>query len=269
MLWWALAGWLVGWTINLLADVLPTRARPSLPPRCLECGAPRRRAQLSGLVAYLSGHMRCARCGQPIPLRWPLVELLTPALFAYLAVLLADPLQPPDLLPAVFGLPMSPSLLLAALYTSVLLLICVIDIEHRLILRIVIFPAIVAGAVLSLLTPGLTLVSAILGGLSAFALTGLVYLGGLLFVSVQARRGRALSEVAFGQGDVWLMLFIGLILGFPEALRALVLGVVIGGFAALAILLFGLIRRESALYVPFAYGPYLALAGWIVLVTRR
>ena len=170
-------------------------------------------------------------------------------------------------LPSSLFIPqLTPALLLTSFYSAVLLLISIIDFEHRLILRVVIFPAIAIAALLSIVSPGLTLVSALLGGAAGFVVTGLIYLGGKLFVRMQARRGRVISEVAFGQGDVWLMLFIGLIVGLSSVLRALGLGVLIGGAVAAAILVFGAVRRESRLYVPFAYGPYLAIAGWIVLM---
>ncbi|MEP7198459.1 MAG: prepilin peptidase [Chloroflexota bacterium] len=249
MVLWGALGFVVCWCVNVIADCGPY-AEPLAAPRCLNCGTPRARAQWLGVVAYLSGQTRCRQCHERITWRWPLVELVGIVLCAYLFFL--------------FGL--SLQLLLSTLYSALLLLLCVIDLEHCLILNRIIYPAIALSFALSFVTPNLSPLSAIVGGLIGFAVTGLIYLGGKLFVRVQARRGRALDEVAFGQGDVRLMLFIGLITGATGVGRALLLGVVLGGVAALGIIVFGLLRRESKLYVPYAYGPYLALGGWVVLI---
>jgi prepilin signal peptidase PulO-like enzyme (type II secretory pathway) len=78
-----------------------------------------------------------------------------------------------------------------SLHTALLALISVIDFETRLILNRVIYPAIVIAALLSFVTPGLTVRAALSGGAVGFALTGLIYLGGMLFVkSASAARHR-------------------------------------------------------------------------------
>lgn len=249
MLLWAALGFVAGWLINLIADAWPHR-QPLALPHCPHCHAPRRLLQWSGLVAYLTGQTHCRECTQRISIRWPLVELIAIALYAYVFFL--------------FGL--SLQLLLITFYSSVLLLVCVIDFEHRLILNRVMVPSILAAVALSFVTPNLTPLAAVAGGFTGLLLTGIIYLGGVLFVRVQARRGRIINEVAFGQGDVVLMLFIGLITGLSSVVRALVLGVLLGGVVAVGIVLFGLLQRQSKLYVPYAYGPYLAMAGWYVLI---
>jgi leader peptidase (prepilin peptidase)/N-methyltransferase len=249
MLIWALAGLLTGWLINLAADAWPQDAA-FWPPRCGNCQTMRTGPQWSGLLAYLTGQSRCTKCGTLISLRWPLVELLAAIVFAYLYVLFGP----------------SPLLLIVTAYTAILALVCVTDFEHRLILNRVTYPAVVAALLLSFVTPGLSTASAFVGALIGLALTGLIYLGGKLFVIWLARRGRRIDEVAFGLGDVKLMVFIGLITGAAGVLQALVIGILIGGVVAFGIILYGVIRRESKLYVPYAYGPYLAVAGWIILI---
>ena len=248
---WGALGFAAGWLMNLASDAWPVD-KPLGVPACPQCGTRRAPVQWSGLLAYILRQHRCRSCGHRIPLRLPVVEVVATLLCVYLAQLLG----------------LSAKLLVITLYSLILLLICIMDFEHRLILNRVIFPAIAAAFLLSFISPNMTPVNALLGGAIGFALTGLIYLGGKLFVQLQARSGRIIDEVAFGQGDVMLMLFIGLIIGVPEIIGALVLGVLIGGVAAIAILVYGAARRESKLYVPFAYGPYLAVAGWIVLMQR-
>jgi len=249
MLLWGVLGFVAGWLMNVASDTWPLD-KPLGVPACAQCGTPRALAQWSGLLAFLMRQSRCRNCGRRISLRWPLVELLSTLVCMVLYHLLGP----------------TPVLWIVTLYTLILLLICIIDFEHRLILNRVIYPAIAAALILSFVSPNTTPSNAVLGGLVGFALTGLIYLGGKAFVILQARSGRIIDEVAFGQGDVSLMLFIGLITGVHEVIAALVLGILIGGVVALAIIVYGATQRQSKLYVPYAYGPYLALAAWLVLM---
>lgn len=246
---WGALGIVAGWLMNTASDAWPVD-KPFGAPRCPQCGTARTLAQWSGLLAYIVRQQRCRNCGRLIALRWPLVEILSTTA----CVVLFQMLGP------------TPLLAIVTLYTLILLLICIMDFEHRLILNRVIYPAIAAAFILSFVNPRMTPVNALLGGALGFVLTGLIYLGGKAFVMLQARRGRIIDEVAFGEGDVTLMLFIGLITGVPEIISALVLGILIGGVAALGIIVYGATQRQTKLYVPYAYGPYLALAGWIVLM---
>jgi leader peptidase (prepilin peptidase)/N-methyltransferase len=246
---WPLAGFAVAVLINLIADRWP-HDLPLSGPRCAACDTPRRGARWLALGAFIVRRRACPHCGRLIGWRPLIVELALPALFAYLAVQFPDPL----------------TLLIASFHTAVLALVCVIDFETRLILHRVIVPAIIAAAVLAFATPNLKPLSAFVGGAVGLLITGAIYLGGIAYVRVQARRGIAIDEVAFGFGDVTLMLYVGLMTGLFGVLRVLVLGVLFGGIAAGAIFLAGAVRRQSALNIPFAYGPYLALAGWITLI---
>ncbi len=246
---WSLLGYAIAVLINLVADRWP-HDLPLSGPRCAECDTPRTGLRWLALSAFLAGRRACPHCGRPIAWRSLIVEIALPALFAYLAALFADPL----------------TLAIASFHTAVLALVCVIDFETRLILHRVIVPAIAAAAVLAFATPNLKPLSAFVGGAVGLLITGAIYLGGIAYVRVQARRGIAIDEVAFGFGDVTLMLYLGLVTGLFGVLRTLVLGVVFGGVVAALIFAAGAVRRQSALNIPFAYGPYLALAGWIALI---
>lgn len=248
---WPLAGFAGAILINLVADRWP-RDLAFSGPRCTACDEPRAGARWLALTAFLTRQAKCPRCGARLPLRPLIVELALPALFAYLAATFADPV----------------TLVIASFHTVVLLLVCVIDFETRLILHRVIFPAIAIAAGLAFVTPNLKPLSAFAGGALGLAITGAMYLGGVLYVKWQARRGLQIDEVAFGFGDVTLMLYIGLIVGLYGVLRALVLGVLFGGVVAIVIVVAGALRRQSALHIPFAYGPYLALGGWIALLAN-
>jgi prepilin signal peptidase PulO-like enzyme (type II secretory pathway) len=136
------------------------------------------------------------------------------------------------------------TLVLAAMYSAILIAIAAIDLEHRLVLNRLSYPGTLIGLAGSLWWPGIGLVNALVG-----ALVGLVIMG--VF--------QVIGRGALGTGDTKLALCIGAMRGIPAVLNALALGVVLGGLAA-AFLWFVLRRGRKSF---FAYAPYLA-AGAIV-----
>ncbi len=146
-------------------------------------------------------------------------------------------------------------LLIHSLWVSALMQILFFDLQHHLILNRVIYPSFVAALVLAQPTPGLGLVSALIGGLGA----------GLLFLLVYVVGRVLMGQEAVGLGDVKLALLIGLVCGLGPnlvALWALVLGAFFGGLGALAVL----ILRRRGLQDAIAYGPYLVLGTLVALL---
>ncbi|NPV08798.1 MAG: prepilin peptidase [Anaerolineae bacterium] len=131
---------------------------------------------------------------------------------------------------------------------ALLLLVAVIDFEHRLVLNRVLLAA---GAV--------ALAASALGVPQAAPLRQAVLGGALGFVGFLAIA--ALGRGAMGAGDVKLAGFIGLLVGYPAVLNALFAGIVFGGLAALAAILMGRGRKST---IPYA--PWLALGAMVALV---
>ncbi len=149
--------------------------------------------------------------------------------------------------------------------TAVFLLIVVTDLEHRLILNVVVLPAAVLFAVLGMLDPNRGAQKTLLGGLVGFVSFYLLYfLGGLFGRAASRLRGKELSEVAFGFGDVNLAGLIGLILGWPGVLVGLVLGIFAAGAFSLVFLVWMAVRRRYSAFTPFPYGPFLILGALAV-----
>jgi leader peptidase (prepilin peptidase) / N-methyltransferase len=67
---------------------------------------------------------------------------------------------------------------------------------------------------------------------------------------------------AMGMGDVKLVIFLGLINGFPQIAITLFLAFVLGGLVSGLLLALKRLGRKDTV----AFGPYLALGGWIVLL---
>jgi len=227
---YALLGLLMGGLVNGLADTLPRERRPAR-PQCPYCGLPRPPTDWLAVVSYLLGRGRCPACTAPIPLRSVVVELSLALGFAYLYGLYGPTLH----------------LLLVSLYGVILALITVIDLEHRLVLNVVILPAILLALVTAPLLPAMTWKRVLVGGLVGFLffyLAALAYPGGM------------------GAGDVKLAAFIGLISGFPGVVVALLVTLFAGGFVSLLLLL----TRLRSLKDPIPYGPFLVVGGLTALL---
>jgi len=139
------------------------------------------------------------------------------------------------------------SFLRLLMFCSLLLLIAAIDLEHRLVLDVLVGPGLALAVLLSALWGEPRLVSALEGAA----------LGGGIFLVLALVGGRAL-----GMGDVKLALLIGMMTGFPWVLEALTLGIVLAGAAA-GLLVFGRVRGLKD-YIPYA--PYLVLGGMATLL---
>lgn len=163
-------------------------------------------------------------------------------------------------LAARFGLTLDFALMAA--YTFVFLVVCVTDLEQRLIFNVVILPAILFALVTSPFSRvGWKL--SVLGGVIAFVLILGVYLFAELFARV---RKIHVAGGAFGQGDVKLAAFMGLVVGFPNVLPAILYTILLGGAGALIFLAYQLIvHRRVALTAAMPYGPFFCIAGWVMM----
>ncbi len=258
---YALVGLFVGVLVNRAADNLPPPdRRPFLAePRCAHCQTPRTRIEQSGLLSYLLLRARCHNCGAPRSLRAPLVELAAALLFGFLWTQFGPGLR----------------LLAYSFFTAILLLITIIDMEHRLILDVVVLPSTLLVLLLHpfvILNEPLHLIylDALIAAAMGYLIVYGIYLFGALFAQLMARRGRALGEVAFGFGDVKLAGLIGGLLGFPAILSALVYGILLGGVVSFFVLIFQMIvRRRYSAFMAIPYGPFFTTVAWIFLVGGR
>ena len=252
---YALLGFLLGVLINLLADQLPRWRRVRRAPFCPYCEEPRPPWAWSGTLAYLRFKPQCQHCGAPISWRHPLVELGTAGLFAFLWYRYGQP----DL---------SPLLIPYSVYSVIFMLVLVIDLEHKLILTVVMIPAWILALLGSLLHPEPRFIwLSLLGGALGFVMLYLIYLLGIGFVKLMSRaRGKPVNAVAFGYGDVRLGAFIGLVVGFPGVLSAIFIAILLGGLAGLLYwFVQAVIRRRYSMFTAIPYGPFLVVgAMWIL-----
>jgi leader peptidase (prepilin peptidase)/N-methyltransferase len=252
---YVLLGLLVGAFLNLCADQLPLWRRLHKAPFCPYCEHPRPWWAWISTLAYVRFKPQCAQCGAFISWRHPLTELGTAALYGFLwyRYALAGEM--------VF-------LLLYTIYSTIFVLVVVIDLEHRLILNIVMYPAWLIALLGSFIHPVPYFYRlALLGGALGFGLLFLVYLLGELFVKIMSKvRGKPINAVAFGFGDVRLGGFMGLVVGFPDVLTAIFLAVLLGGLVGLLYwFVRAIILRRYSLFTAIPYGPFLVLGAMFVM----
>jgi prepilin signal peptidase PulO-like enzyme (type II secretory pathway) len=247
-----ITGIIIGALVNLLADSLPVVRRLQWPV-CAHCGARRSPLAWSGLVAFVAQKRRCQQCHNPLSMRHLFVEVATPAVFVF----------------AWTRTGTSIITLFNILHSAILILIFVTDLEHRLILHVVSLPAIALGIVGAFANPifdrsARSLLGGALGLLAALTL----YAAGMLFGWLIGRaRGSPLAGPAFGFGDVTLTTYLGLMLGAPEIIFAILLAILLGfAFATLYLVVRGVIRREHEMFTAFVpYGPFLIAGGIYML----
>ena len=133
------------------------------------------------------------------------------------------------------------------LFFALFLLILVVDLEHRRVLNVVVYPMACVGLALALIRPDLSFASAVIGGLVGFASFLLLFL---------------LRPGGLGAGDVKLAGLIGLLVGFPAVSVALIAAIGLGGLGAAFLLLF----RRVGLRGTMAYAPYLSLGAMVALL---
>ena len=217
-------------------DPAPQPAYNLLLPRshCPACQTPIRLLHLVPLVGWLLARRRCAACGVEIPTRYPFVEALTALLFALAALNFG------------FGW----TLAAAMLVTAVLIALTVIDFDTQLLPDQLTRPLMWAGLAASL--PAGRAPDALLGAIVGYLSLWSVYWA---FKLVTGKEG-------MGYGDFKLLAALGAWLGWQALVPIVLVASVAGAVAGLAMIA----RGDSGRDTPIAFGPWLAIAGWIVML---
>jgi leader peptidase (prepilin peptidase) / N-methyltransferase len=228
----AALGLVVGSFLNVCIHRLPLRESVMWPAsRCPHCRAYLRTYDNIPVVSYAILKGRCRSCGHPISIQYPIVELLTGILF--LAAFLM--FQPPVLYQRV-------------LFACAMIVLFVIDLEHRILPDLITLPGIVLGFVFSFFMPP--------GWLSS--LLGIALGGGSLWLMGEIYF-RLRHEEGMGFGDVKMLAMIGAFLGWKLMLLTLVLSSFIGSFVGIGMIV--LKRGDMKYALPF--GTFLAVGALV------
>lgn len=243
-------GLVVGSFVNVLIYRVPVRKSIVTPPSsCVSCGKRLTARDLVPVFSYIFLKGKCRHCGERISPRYPLVELLTGAVFVILF--------------ARFGFT-APFLAYAYLMT-ILIAVFFIDIDHRIIPNGLVLAALAGGSVFFIWNcvnphPQVfgddkwwTPLAGLLPG-SGFLLL-VAILGSLIYR----------TEDAMGMGDVKLMAPIGLFLGWRFCITALVVSVFLGGLVSLLLVLTGIKKRKDTV----AFGPFIVAGAFVTMIWGR
>ncbi len=212
---------------------------------CPKCQAPITALQNIPVFSYLFLRGRCARCGAPISLRYPLIEALTGLLSGLVAWKFG------------YGAPALAALVL----TWFLVALTFIDVDTQLLPDSLTLPLVWLGiATSAFLSQGqaalpVTLHDSVIGAMAGYLSLWAIY---HLFRLLTGKEG-------MGYGDFKLLAAIGAFLGWrlllPTVLGAAAVGAVVG------IVILGLQGKGRG--VPIAFGPFLCASGWIMLMWGR
>ena len=203
---------------------------------CPACRAPIKPWHNIPVLGWLALRGKCAACGAGISIQYPLVEAATGALSAYCAWHFGWSL----LLPAALAM------------TWALVALTLIDLKTLLLPDSITLPLMWLGLLLSLgnlfVGTGASIVGAAAGYLSLWSVYHLFRL--------------ATGKEGMGYGDFKLLAALGAWFGWSALPLIILLSSVAGAIVGLSLILF----RKHDRNVPIPFGPYLAAAGWLMLV---
>jgi leader peptidase (prepilin peptidase)/N-methyltransferase len=253
----ALFGLIIGSFLNVCIVRIPGRKSIVMPSSaCPKCGAAIRPWDNIPVVSWLLLRGKCRACKTKISAMYPVVELLTAALFW--ACFYA------------FG----PTTEAAkwAIFSALMIVLVFTDLRERILPDVVNYSGFAAGLLLSLVTrpsdgsalwiakrvfdfpppiPVISLADALLG--AAFG-SGLLWLVAELYFRLRGREG-------MGMGDVKMMLMAGAFLGLKRTMLTILAGSVLGSILGMA---FMVARRKGSEYeLPF--GSFLGMAAVLVM----
>lgn len=228
-------GLCIGSFLNVVIYRLPLGQSLATPSsRCRTCDYSLRWFDNIPVISWALLRGRCRKCGVGVSWQYPLVELITAALFVLV----------------VWQTPVGPLVVSRLLLVCILIALFGIDLEHQILPNSITLPGIVIGLLLSLIAPPGwrdALLGALLGAGILYAIAGAYYLW---------RR-----EEGMGMGDVKMLAMIGAFLGWKAVLVTLVLSSCAGAF--IGVVLMSVQRGGMKLALPF--GTFLAIGAVIAM----
>lgn len=192
------------------------------------------------LISYAVLGGKCRHCKEHISVRYPVIEALTGLAMAGVVG------------GAVGGLYtwwMLPDLLYLA---AISIIVAYIDIDHHLILNVIVYPSVIVSAVLLALASGMT---------DAWSAYGRAYIGALILFAFYF----VLSIIwpgGMGDGDIKFAFLLGMTLGWlgwKQFIIGAFLAFVVGGLAALV----QITRKKVTAKGGIPFGPSMVVGSWI------
>ncbi len=236
---WVVLGLVFGSFGTVAAYRIPQRVSLLTPARsyCPNCEEQIGALENVPVFSFIVLRGRCRHCGQPISIRYPLIELVSAIAFGLLA----------------WRLGFSGNLILFSGFFWTLVVLSVIDLEYRLLPNRVVYPFFLVGWAAIAVTAFSTSQPDRLFD----AALGMLVFGGFFFLIA------FLFEGGMGGGDVKLAFVLGTFLGYLDGigvvLISMFLAFLMGGLVGVAIMLTQ--KGDRKTMVPF--GPFLAVGAMI------
>jgi leader peptidase (prepilin peptidase)/N-methyltransferase len=210
---------------------------------CPKCKAPITAIQNIPVISWLALGGKCANCQTPISARYPLVELATGILSAFIAWRFG------------FGV----TTVAALAFTWLLIALTMIDFDTQYLPDALTYPLLWLGLIVSLWHPAWGEGAIPLGPRDSIigAVAGYLSLWGVYwaFKWLTGKEG-------MGYGDFKLFAALGAWLGWQMLLPIIVLASGVGAIIGIVVM----IRQHRGRDTVIAFGPFLAIAGWVALV---
>jgi len=204
--------------------------------RCPHCQAPIYAKHNIPLLSYFLLKGKCAACQQPISIQYPLIELIT-TLFTLFVVW-------------QFGI--SWQCLYALMLTWSLIALAAIDWRVKLLPDQIVLPLLWLGLLINCFGVFTTPIDAIFGAALGYSVLWLI---ATAFLKLRKKEG-------MGYGDFKLLAMLGAWFGTYALLNI----VLIAAITALIIMSIATFLKKHQAQHTFAFGPYLAIAGWLTLM---
>jgi leader peptidase (prepilin peptidase) / N-methyltransferase len=226
-------GLIVGSFCNVVIYRLPQGKSIVLPgSQCRLCGNSIHPWDNIPLLSYFLLKGRCRFCREPISPRYPAVEFISGVLYMW----------------SYFKFGFSMSYAVYVLMTSTLLVVALIDFDHKIIPNVITLPGMLIGLGLSLGISPITPLTSLLG----------LLVGGVLFYLIAV-----VSKGGMGGGDIKLIAMIGAFLGWQGALFTIFSGALLGSLMGVTLMVLGKNGRKDK--VPF--GPFLSCGAILFMLS--
>lgn len=207
------------------------------PSHCPQCKSPLRAIDNIPIASWLALRGKCANCATRISARYPIVEALTAVLSAVVAW--------------KFGLTWQTALVL--IFTWTLIALTFIDADTTLLPDDLTLPLLWLGLLANIVGLFVPLKDAVIGAAAGYLVLWSIYWS---FKLTTGKEG-------MGYGDFKLLAALGAWMGWKALLPIVLLSSLVGAIVGIALIVLARRGRE----IPIPFGPYLAAAGMIVMLT--
>jgi leader peptidase (prepilin peptidase)/N-methyltransferase len=223
--------------LNAPIDAFPEKYNLVVPgSACPKCKTNIKPMHNLPILGWLSLRGKCAACSNAISARYPIVELVTGGLVAFLAW--------------HFG--PTPEFVFTTILTFALVVLTGIDLDEMLLPDQITLPLLWLGLILNLSGTFVPMSDAIIGAAAGYLSLWSVFWGFKLLT----------GKDGMGYGDFKLLAVFGAWFGWQVLPLVILLSSLVGAIVGITMIAFKKLNQGT----PIPFGPYIAVAGWIAMI---